>query len=253
MLESNRTNSRQLNNNLTSINDCLTQIDKNATKDTVTEVTREQIEVSKINLKQYIASGQPHNNMIQRDLQHKNLQTLQNTSCCLEAFNNCTYHCRYGRKCKYSNDIDFQKLKKFELKAKENCENSDKCKWSHQIPNPLYREKTVASDASPFYTKYSQNTPHSKLYVSNNLPQRLNESNRNMQPENNFLSQMRDITVFYKNQLMEVTKSIARNQILDIPRHQRSTNMEQPHNNAYMNQPLIAYMNQQNNQHYHLN
>ena len=43
-------------------------------------------------------------------------------------------------------DTDFQKLKKsgvckFELKVKGNCKNSDKCKWSHQIPKPLYREK----------------------------------------------------------------------------------------------------------------
>ena len=76
MLESNRTNSRQLNNNSTSKNDCLTQNDKNAVKDIVTETTREQIEVSNIDLKQYIASGQPHNNMMQRDVQHKNPQTI---------------------------------------------------------------------------------------------------------------------------------------------------------------------------------
>ena len=56
ILESNRTNSRQLNNNLTSKNDCLTQNDKNAIKDIVAEVTREQIEVSNIDLKQYIVS-----------------------------------------------------------------------------------------------------------------------------------------------------------------------------------------------------
>ena len=110
ILESNRTNSRQLNNNLTSKNDCLTQNDKNAIKDIVTEFTREQIEVSNIDLKQYIASGQSHNNMMQRDVHHKNPQTLKNTSYCLEAFNNCTNHCRYGRKCKYSHDIDYQKL-----------------------------------------------------------------------------------------------------------------------------------------------
>ena len=257
MLESNRTNSRQLNNNSTSKNDCLTQNDKNAVKDIVTETTREQIEVSNIDLKQYIASGQPHNNMMQRDVQHKNPQTLKNSSYCLEAFDNCTNRCRYGRKCKYSHDIDFQKLKKFglykfELKAKGNCKNSDKCKWSHQTPKPLYREKTVARDASP-YTKYSQNTLHSKLCVSNNLPRSLNESNQNIQPEKYFLSQMKDIAAFYKNRLMEVKKSTTKNQITDIPRHQRSANMEQPHNNAYMNQPLNAYMNQNNNQHCQLN
>ena len=77
------------------------------------------------------------------------------------AFNNCTNYRRYGRKCKYSHDIDFQKLKKsglykFELKAKGNCKNSDKCKWSHQIPKQLYRQKTAASAASPSYTIYSQ-------------------------------------------------------------------------------------------------
>ena len=48
ILESNRSNSRQLNNNLASKNDCLTQNDKNAIKDIVTEVTHEQIEVSNI-------------------------------------------------------------------------------------------------------------------------------------------------------------------------------------------------------------
>lgn len=37
-----------------------------------------------------------------------------------------------------------------------------------------------------------------------------------------FFPQM-DITVFHKNQLMEVTKSIAKNEITDIPRHQRLT------------------------------
>ena len=137
---------------------------------------------------------------MQRDVQHKNPQTLKNSSYCLEAFNNCTNHYRYGRKCKYSHDIDFQKLKKsevckFELNAKENCKNSVKCKWSHQTPKPLYRKKTVASDALP-YTKYSQNTPHSKLSVSNNLSQSLNESNQNIQPGKHFLSQMKDITAF---------------------------------------------------------
>ena len=64
---------------------------------------------------------------------------------------------------------------------------------------------------------------------------------------------MKDITAFYKNQLIEVTKSITKNQITDIPRHQRSTNMEQPINNAYMNQPLNVCMNQHKNQHYQLN
>ena len=107
VLESNRTNSRQLNNNLTSKNDCLTQNDKNAIKDIVTEVTCEQIEVSNIDLKQYIASGQSHNNIMQKDVQHKNPQTSKNTSYCLEAFNSCSNHCRYRRKCKYSHDIDF--------------------------------------------------------------------------------------------------------------------------------------------------
>ena len=122
---------------------------------------------------------------MQRDVQHKNPQTLKSTNYCLEAYNNFTNHCRYGWKWKNSHDIDLQKLKKFrvckfELKAKGNCKNSNKCKWSHQISKPLYREKTVASDASPSYTKYSQNTPHSKLYVINNLPQSLNESNQNI-------------------------------------------------------------------------
>ena len=60
---------------------------------------------------------------------------------------------------------------------------------------------------------------------------------------------MKDITAFYKNQLIEVTKSITKNQITDIPRHQRSTNMEQPINNAYMYQPLNVCMNQHKNQH----
>ena len=77
ILESNKTNSRQLNNNLTSKNDCLTQNDKNTIKDIVTEVTHEQIEVLNTGLKQYIASGQPHNNMMQMDVQHKNPQTLK--------------------------------------------------------------------------------------------------------------------------------------------------------------------------------
>ena len=85
------------------------------------------------------------------------------------------------------------------------------------------------------------------------MPQSLNESNQNIQPENHFLSQTNDITAYYKNQLMEVTKLITNTQITDIPRHQRSTNMEQPINNAYMNQPLNAYMNQHNSQHYQLN
>ena len=117
----------------------------------------------------------------------------------------------------------------------------------------IIKRKTVARDASPSYTKYSKNKPHSKLYVSNNLPQRLDESNQDIQPENHFLSQMKDITAYNKNQLMEVTKSITNNQITDFPRHQRSTNMEQPINNGYMNQPLNAYMNQHDNQHYQLN
>ena len=52
---------------------------------------------------------------------------------------------------------------------------------------------------------------------------------------------------------MEVTKSITKNQITDIPKRQRLTNVEQPINNAYINQPLNAYMNQHNNQHYQLN
>ena len=65
-----------MNNNLTSINDCLTQNDKNAIKDIVTGVTPEQIEVSIIGL-EYIASEQPHNNTVQRDVQHKNPQTLK--------------------------------------------------------------------------------------------------------------------------------------------------------------------------------
>ena len=102
---------------------------------------------------------------MQMDVWHKNPQTLKNTSYYLEAFNNCTNHCRYGRKCKYSHDIDFQKLKKFgvckfELKAKGNCKNSDKCKWSHQILKALYREKTAESDTSLSYTKYSENALH---------------------------------------------------------------------------------------------
>ena len=103
---------------------------------------------------------------MQREAQHKNPQTLKKPSYCLEAFNNCANYCRYRRICKYSHDINFQKLKKFgvykfELKAKENCKNSDKCKWSHQIPKPSYREKTTAaSAASSSYTKHSQkNTP----------------------------------------------------------------------------------------------
>ena len=112
-----------MNNNLTSKNDCFTQNDKNAIKDIVTEVVHEQIVVSIIDSEQYIASGQPHNNVMQMDEQHKNPQTLKITSYCLEGFNNCTNYCRYGRKCKYSHDIDFQKLRmfgvcKFELKAK---------------------------------------------------------------------------------------------------------------------------------------
>ena len=100
--------------------------------------------------------------MAQKDGQHKKPQTLESTNYCLEAFNNCTNYCRYWRKCKYSHDTDFQKLKKsgvrkFELNAKENCANSDKCKWSHQILKLLYREKTKAvSAASPSYTTYSQ-------------------------------------------------------------------------------------------------
>ena len=99
ILESNRSNSRQLNNNLASKNDCLTQNDKNAIKDIATEVTHEQIEVSNID------------NM-QRDVQHKNPQTLKNTRYCLEAFNNCTDHCRYRRKCKYSHDTRFSETQK---------------------------------------------------------------------------------------------------------------------------------------------
>ena len=42
------------------------------------------------------------------------------------------------------------------VNLKGNRKNSDKCKWSHQIPKPLYKEKTAASDASSSYTKYSQ-------------------------------------------------------------------------------------------------
>ena len=111
-----------------------------------------------IQYRQYIASGKPHNNMMQRDVQHKNPQTLKNASYCLEAFNNCTDHCRYRRKCKYSHDTDFQKLKKsgvckFELKVKGNCKNSDKCKWSHQIPKPLYREKNSSKWCITFLYK----------------------------------------------------------------------------------------------------
>ena len=250
ILELNRTNSRQLNNNLTNKNDCSTQKDKNAIKDIVTEVTREQIEVCNIDLKQYIASGEPHNNIMQRDGQNKNPQTLKNASYCLEAFKNCTNYCRYGRKYKYSHDIDFRKhfgnsnrLGCVNLKG--NCKNSGKCKWSQQIPKPLYKEKTAASYASPSYTKYSQKTPYSNQYVNNNLPQSSNKSNQNMQVENHFLSQMKDITAFYKNQLMEVAKSITKNQITDIARHQCLTNSNQI--------PLNAYMNQHNNQHYQLN
>ena len=48
ILESNRTNSRELNNNLTSKNDYLTQNDKNTLKHLVTEFTREQNEVPNI-------------------------------------------------------------------------------------------------------------------------------------------------------------------------------------------------------------
>lgn len=59
----------------------------------VTEVTCEQMKVPNIDSKQYIASGQPHNNVMQWDGQHKNPQTL---SYCLEAFSNCTNCYRYG-------------------------------------------------------------------------------------------------------------------------------------------------------------
>ena len=65
----------------------------------ITEVRYEQIEISNIDLKQYIVLREPHNNMIYRDEQHKNPQTIKNSSYCLEAFNNCTDYCRYGRKC----------------------------------------------------------------------------------------------------------------------------------------------------------
>ena len=65
-----------------------------------------------------------------------------------------------------------------------------------------------------------------------------------------FLSQMEDITAFYKNQLMEVTQSIAKNQIKDIPRRQSSTNTEQPISNQI---PLNRHMNQRKNQNYLLN
>ena len=82
------------------------------------------------------------------------------------------------------------------------------------------------------------------------MPQSSNESNQNIQAENHFLSQIKDITAFYKNQLMGVRKSITKNQITDIPRHQSSTNKEQPISNQI---PLNAYMNQHNNQHCQLN
>ena len=49
---------------------------------------------------------------MQRDVQHKNPQTLKNTRYCLEAFNNCTDHCRYKRKCKYSHDTRFSETQK---------------------------------------------------------------------------------------------------------------------------------------------
>ena len=49
---------------------------------------------------------------------------------------------------------------------------------------------------------------------------------------------------------MEVTKSITKNQITDIPKNQSSTNMEQ----AISNQKAFnTYMNQHNNQYYQLN
>ena len=48
ILKSNKTDSRQLNNNLTSKTDCLTQNDKNALKHIVAEVTCKQNEVSNI-------------------------------------------------------------------------------------------------------------------------------------------------------------------------------------------------------------
>ena len=59
---------------------------------------------------------------------------------------------------------------------------------------------------------------------------------------------MKDIAAFYRNQFMEVTKWITKNQITDIPR-QSSTNIEQTINNQI---PLDEYMNQHNNQHYQL-
>ena len=133
----------------------------------------------------------------------------------MEAFKNCADYCRYGRK--YSHDIDFQKLKKFgickfELKAKGRCKNSDKFKLNHQTPKPLYRQKTTAGmDTSPSYTKCSKETPHSKHHISNNLPKSLNEGKQTKQAENHFLKQMKDITAFYKMQLMEVTKLITKN------------------------------------------
>ena len=39
---------------------------KNAIKDIITKIAREQIELSDIDLKQYRASGQARNNMMQR-------------------------------------------------------------------------------------------------------------------------------------------------------------------------------------------
>ena len=71
------------------------------------------------------------------------------------------------------------------------------------------------------------------------MPKSLNESNQNMQVENHFISQMKDITAFNKNQLMEVAKSTAKNQITDIPKPQSSNNIEQPISNQI---PLHAYI-----------
>ena len=50
--------------------------------------------------------------------------------------------CKYGKKCKFSHDIDFNKndICKFAIINENRCKYGKNCKWSHQIPNILKQD-----------------------------------------------------------------------------------------------------------------
>ena len=65
------------------------------------------------------------------------------TEVCINEFLHRRNKCKYGKRCRFSRDIDFRKLGicKFDLKKQGSCRNGKNCKWSHQTPEKLRKNE----------------------------------------------------------------------------------------------------------------